>query len=116
MHLGSRVQSIGEKICIHIRVGTLAAYRRFLPGQPDFEHLRDIVHAYLGKVLEVDVAVWLPRSELPPAVLGRSTELGWMACLVESAPDPGLADEMVRATTYRLPPGQMHNEPISQAA
>ncbi len=103
MHLGSRVQSIGEKICIHVRVPTLAAYRRFLPGGTGNAHLRDIVFWYLGRVFEVDVAVWLPRREVPAARLGATAELGWMACIAPSVP-AGSENEYLRGTIYRLDP------------
>ncbi len=98
IHLGSRIRSIGEKICIHVRVPTLAAYRRFLPGGVDHEHLRAITQWYLGKTFDVDVAVWLPQRELEPAKLGVSAALGWMACI---APPAG-GDHFVRGTLYQL--------------
>lgn len=100
IHLGSRIRSIGEKICIHVRVPTLARYRRFLPGGPDHAHLRAIAFWYLGQSFEVDVAVWLPQREVRPARIGESTDVGWMACL---APPKG-GDNYVRGTLYRLDP------------
>lgn len=100
-HLGSRVRSIGEKMVLHVRVPTLEAYDRFLPGGPDHAHLRDITFWYLGQAYEIDVALWLPQPEVRPAVLGVSTRLGWMACM---APDSGNPDHMTRATRYRLAP------------
>lgn len=102
MHLGSSIRSIGEKICIHVRTSTFASYRRFLPGGPDFRHLRDITAWYLGKTFEVDVAVWLPRSEVAPARLGETAELGWMACVAPAAADDADPDELVQGTIYRL--------------
>lgn len=103
IHLGRRIQSIGEKICIHVRVPTLAAYRGFLPGGPRYAHLRDIVFWYLGRIFEVDVAVWLPRREVPAARLGSSVELGWMACIAPQIPEDK-KDEFVRGTIYRMEP------------
>lgn len=98
IHLGSRIQSIGEKIRLHVRTRTLGAYRRFLPGGPDHAHLEMIVLGYLGVAFEVDVAVWLPQSQVEPAQLGTSAQLGWMACV---AP-PGGSDALVQGTNYRL--------------
>ncbi|WP_165352810.1 type VI secretion system baseplate subunit TssG [Loktanella sp. IMCC34160] len=98
IHLGSRIQSIGEKIRLHIRTRTLDAYRRFLPGGPDHAHLEMMVLSYLGVAFEVDVAVWLPQSQVEPAKLGTSVQLGWMACV---AP-PGGSDALVQGTNYRL--------------
>ena len=103
IHLGSRIQSIGEKICVHVRVKTLAAYKGFLPGGPQNAHLRDIIFWYLGRIFEVDVAVWLPRGEVPAAQIGASVELGWMACVAPQVPEDQ-RDEFVRGTIYRLDP------------
>ncbi len=98
MHLGRRIQSIGEKIRIHLRTPTLAAYRRFLPGGPDHDHLRMLVESYLGLAFEVDVALWLPQAEVEPTALGRAGQLGWMACV---APPAG-GDHFVQGTNFRL--------------
>lgn len=108
IHLGSRIKSIGEKICIHVRVPTLAAYRGFLPGGRQNAHLRDIIFWYLGRIFEVDVAVWLPRKEVPAAALGATVELGWMACVAPSVP-AGRENEFVRGTIYRLDPTARDN-------
>lgn len=103
VHLGSRIQSIGEKICIHVRVPTLNAYKGFLPGGRENAHLRDIIFGYLGRIFEVDVAIWLPRSEVPSAQLGTSVELGWMACVAPIVPEDK-KHEYVRGTIYRMDP------------
>lgn len=80
-HLGSRIQSVGEKICVHVYADTLDAYERMLPGGADHVQLDMVVASYLGITLEVDVAVWLPHGEVPPAKLGEAGTLGWMACM-----------------------------------
>lgn len=98
IHLGRRILSIGEKIRIHIRAATLDGYRRFLPGGPDHGQLRTVVQSYLGLAFEVDVALWLPQREVEPTVMGRSGQLGWMACV---AP-PGEGDAFVKGTNFRL--------------
>ena len=101
LHLGSRARSIGEKIYLHVRVPTLAAYDRFLPGGPDHTHLRDLTFWYLGQAFDIEVCLWLPQPQVCAAVLGQTTRLGWMACV---APDPGNPDHMTRTTRYRLVP------------
>lgn len=98
IHLGNRIQSIGEKIRIHIHTNTIAAYRRFLPGGPDYMHLRMLVLSYLGVAFDVDVALWLPQPEVEATQLGSSGELGWMACIAPQVE----GDEYVRGTNYRL--------------
>jgi type VI secretion system protein ImpH len=98
IHLGRRILSIGEKIRIHIRAATLDSYRRFLPGGPDHAQVRTVVQGYLGLAFEVDVALWLPQREVEPTVMGRSGQLGWMACV---AP-PGDGDAFVKGTNFRL--------------
>ena len=99
VHLGSRARSIGETIRLHVRVPTLEAYDRFLPGGTDHAHLRDITFWYLGQAFDIEVVLWLPHPQVCPAILGQSTRLGWMACI---APNPGDPNHMTRATRYRL--------------
>lgn len=98
-YLGSRVQSVGEKIRLSIRARDLADYRRYLPGQPAYQRLADIVFWYLGKSYDVEVALSLPADAIPPAGLGKSAELGWMAALPRhTAPAPGEYAEAARFT------------------
>lgn len=106
LHLGARVRSISEKFRIHLRVRTMAAYRRLLPGGPDHAHLRDIVFWYVGQRFEIEIALWLPQPEVQAAVLGETAVLGWMACI---APDASRPDNMVHATRYALTP-QEHSQ------
>lgn len=101
IHLGSKVQSIGEKITVHVHVDTYAAYERFLPGGIDHAQLRDLIFWYLGRAFDIEVALWLPNPEVRPAVLGQSTTMGWMACI---APDPGNPDHNIRVTRFELTP------------
>lgn len=98
IHLGSRVLSIGEKIRINVYTTTLEKYRRFLPGGADHLRLWVAVLGYLGLQFEVEVAVWLPQSEVAAANLGTTVQVGWMACV---APPEG-GDAIVKGTTYRL--------------
>ncbi|AUH32945.1 type VI secretion system baseplate subunit TssG [Paracoccus tegillarcae] len=99
MYLGARVQSVGEKIRLDLRTGSLAEYRRFLPGQPGYQRLADIVFWYLGKTYVVDVSLALPASEVEPAMLGKSASLGWMAALAPANDDP---NAFVTAASFSL--------------
>lgn len=88
--LGSRAQSINEKITIQIKAKTLSEYREFLPGGASHTRMLDIVNSYLGRSFEVSVALSLPADAFEPAVIGKSAELGWMATLEpEPTPPPG---------------------------
>ncbi|WP_185968394.1 type VI secretion system baseplate subunit TssG [Paracoccus sp. M683] len=99
MYLGARVQSVGEKIRLDLRTSSLAEYRRYLPGQPGYQRLADIVFWYLGKTYVVDVSLSLPATEVDPAVLGKSASLGWMAALAPANDDP---TAFVTAATFTL--------------
>ncbi|WP_341485913.1 type VI secretion system baseplate subunit TssG [Thioclava sp. GXIMD4215] len=99
LHLGAQVRSIGEKITIHLHVPDMVQFNHMLPGAQGHAELRDLVRWYLGVVTEVDVALWLPKPQIMPAVLGQSTRIGWMACI---APDPGRPEQQVHATRYTL--------------
>jgi type VI secretion system protein ImpH len=103
LHLGNRVRSIAEKFHLHIRVPDFAAYQRFLPGGADHDALRDLVFWYLGQRFEIEVLLWLPVPEVRPAILGQSTQLGWMACV---APDYDNPDHRINATRFRLRPAR----------
>jgi len=104
IHLGSRVKTVTEKLRLHIHVPTITIYERFLPGGAEHASLSEIVFWYLGQRFEIDVAVWLPKPEVTPAVLGQTANLGWMACI---APQPGVAAHMVRAVCYALAPPEL---------
>ncbi len=84
MYLGARVASVNEKIRLRVPTRTIAEYRSLLPGGASHRRMRDIVRWYLGQSVEVDVALSLPAAEMPSAVVGASTQLGWVASL---APD-----------------------------
>jgi len=103
MHLGNRVQSVNDKIRLHIRTETLAAYRRLLPGGEDHARLRDIVHWYLGKAFEIEIALALPAGEVPAAQIGASAELGYMAC-VAPAREAAANDNYIISATFLLRP------------
>lgn len=98
--LGARVQSVDEKIRLHVRTQSLAEYRNFLPGGEAHSRLRDIVAWYLGNRFEVDVSLTLPSDQMQPAQLGQSTELGWMASLEPADPPPPATQ--VQGATYPL--------------
>ena len=101
IHMGKKVRSIGEKITVHVYVKTYDAYCRFLPGGVDHAHLRDLTFWYLGRAFDIEVALWLPKPEIRPAILGQSIQMGWMACI---APDPGNPDHLTRVTRFELLP------------
>lgn len=102
MFLGARLQSVSERILLHIRTRSLQDYRRYLPGGDAHANLADIVFWYVGKTMEVGVELSLPSDEVPPAQLGQSIELGWMAA-VEPSNDPD-APEFVAVARYTLDP------------
>ena len=100
MFLGGRVQSVDEKVRLHVRTKSLKEYRSFLPGGQSYGRMRDIVHWYLGDAYEVDVSLTLPADQVQPAVIGKSAELGWMAALEPAEPRP--PDQQVQGATYPL--------------
>lgn len=102
--VGGRVQSVNEKIAVHIKTKSLAEYRAFLPGGHLYLRLKDIVTGYLNQSFEVDVALSLPADQMPPAVIGQSAELGWLANLTPAgaANDPDAKTTFLPAATYQL--------------
>ena len=86
---------------MHLECSTIDQYRSFLPGRGRQAELRDLVQGYLGPFFEIDVALWLPRSEIAPTQLGQTTELGWTSAMPMRHGDTSQA-EMVRATQYKI--------------
>ncbi|MFN3145152.1 MAG: type VI secretion system baseplate subunit TssG [Paracoccaceae bacterium] len=114
LFIGARMRTVSQRIRVHVRVASIHDYFQFLPGHEDHDHLRAIVFWYLGLTYEVELVLWLPWPEVRPAVLGRTTQLGWMACI---APDPGKSEHLVQATCFMLaPPGQVENDTALEAA
>ena len=99
-YLGARVQSVEEKLVLHIHTRSFAQYRDFLPGGASHKRLRDIVAWYLGEAYEVDVSLSLPAGEARLAKLGETVELGWMALLEPDDPPP--PDARMKAASYAL--------------
>lgn len=89
-HLGARVQSINHKITVTIRTHSLDEYESFLPGQPRFRQIVDLLYFQLGELIDVDLALELPRKIRPGTRLGVAGRLGWTAW---SAPDATAAND-----------------------
>ncbi|SFA52006.1 type VI secretion system protein ImpH [Paracoccus halophilus] len=81
IYLGARLQSVNEKICIRVNLPDPDEYRGFLPGRPRYGRLADLVFWYLGKCVEVDLALSLPPATIPPATLGGDAAIGWLAAM-----------------------------------
>jgi type VI secretion system protein ImpH len=99
MYLGARVPTVNDKIRLNLRTRSLKEYRDFLPGGALHARLQALVRWYLGRSVDVDVQLSLPADQMPPAVLGKSTELGWIASLAPPANRSG----MVPGASYALP-------------
>ncbi|MDO5705202.1 MAG: type VI secretion system baseplate subunit TssG, partial [Paracoccus sp. (in: a-proteobacteria)] len=89
--LGSRVQSVNEKIRIRVMVPSLARYRAFLPGGADHQRLASLVFWYLGRSYDIDLALMLAADQIPPAQIGGGAALGWLAA-VSPARGEGFAE------------------------
>lgn len=102
LFLGARAQSVAERIDIRLHAASLDEYRGLLPGGPVHARLSGLIFWYLGKSFEVGVTVSLPANSIPPAQLGQSAELGWLAVMAPRyAPDDA---SPVDVTTYTLSP------------
>lgn len=101
-YLGARLRSVNETIRIHLRARDLAQYRLFLPGGAGWARLSEVVFWYLGKSLDVVVALSLPASQIPETRLGAEGQLGWMAALVADGGGRAAPDTMIEAAHYHL--------------
>ncbi|MFQ6551454.1 type VI secretion system baseplate subunit TssG [Aestuariibius insulae] len=100
--MGSRIPSVSETIGLRFHFDTLDQYRRFLPGGSDHDVLCDLIFWYLGKRFDIRVTLALLASEVAPAQLGVSADLGWMACIAPVEPKGD--NDYVEATTFLLDP------------
>lgn len=75
--LGSRVQSVNEKIRVSVQTESLAEYQSFLPGGRNFTRLTELLFWYLGHETEVEIAPSLPADQVRPMALGKAGALGW---------------------------------------
>jgi len=122
--LGGHVQSLSAKIRIHVMLRDLGQYQRFLPGGSDHAALQDIVFWYLGQAFDIETALWLPRPEISTAVLGQSTQVGWLACIgpvaAADAPTSGtvppLADGHMQVSRYPLLPAPLVDDELKTSA
>lgn len=94
-YLGARVFSINDKARLTIRTRSLAEYESFLPGTDRCRALTDFLYFYLGDATEIDVALALPRRELPEVRLGAAGQLGWTTF---AAPDRNAGDPDAHVT------------------
>lgn len=86
VYLGARLQSVNEKVCIHLVLPDADHYRAFLPGADSHNRLADLVFWYLGKCVDVDLSLALPAGRIPPARLGEAS-IGWLAAMRRAAPE-----------------------------
>jgi type VI secretion system protein ImpH len=75
--LGSRVQSVNEKIRVAVQTESLAEYQSYLPGGINFSRLTELIFGYLGHETEVEIAPSLPANQVRGMALGQSGALGW---------------------------------------
>ncbi|MDO5605768.1 MAG: type VI secretion system baseplate subunit TssG [Paracoccus sp. (in: a-proteobacteria)] len=80
-YLGNRVQSVSEKICIHLDLPDAARYGAFLPGGDEHRMLTHLIFWYLGRAYDVELALRLPPAQIPAATLGQTVQLGWLAAI-----------------------------------
>ncbi len=87
--LGSRVQSVNEKIRVSVRTESLAEYQSFLPGAANFIRLTELLFWYLGHEIEVDIAPSLPADQIIGMSLGKGGALGWTGWMAPPPATPG---------------------------
>ncbi len=87
--LGSRVQSINEKIRIGVHTESLAEYQSYLPGAANFIRLTETVFCYLGHEIEVEIAPALPADQIKGVALGKGAALGWTGWVAPPPAEPG---------------------------
>ena len=87
--LGSRVQSVNEKIRVAVKTESLPQYQSFLPGGSSFQRLTELLFSYLGHETEVEIAPSLPADQIKGVALGQSGALGWTGWIAPPDSPPG---------------------------
>lgn len=87
--LGSRVQSVNEKIRVGIRTESLAEYQSYLPGGSNFARLTELLFCYLGHETEVEIAPSLPADQIRGVALGKGAALGWTGWIAPPKAEAG---------------------------
>lgn len=87
--LGSRVQSVNEKIRVAVKTESLPQYQSFLPGGSSFQRLTELLFSYLGHETEVEIAPSLPADQITGMALGKSGALGWTGWIAPPTAPPG---------------------------
>lgn len=92
-YLGSRVPDRNGKFRIVMGPLSFSRFRDFLPGQPDYQALRDLVQFMLRDQLAYDIKLLLRADDIPAMTLAKDSvnRLGWSTWL-GNAPE---ADEAV---------------------
>jgi type VI secretion system protein ImpH len=111
LFLGARIRTVNDRITLSLRARSLASYRAYLPGGAAHQRLSDLVFWYLRDRVAVTLRLSLPASAIPPARLGATAELGWMAALAPTFPpdDPNF----VPVAEFLL---DLSSHPAAQAA
>lgn len=87
--LGSRVQSVNEKIRVAVKTESLPQYQSFLPGGSSFQRLTELLFTYLGHETEVEIAPSLPADQIKGVALGKAGALGWTGWIAPPPAKPG---------------------------
>lgn len=87
--LGSRVQSVNEKIRVAVKTESLPQYQSFLPGGSSFQRLTELLFTYLGHETEVEIAPSLPADQIKGIALGKVGALGWTGWIAPPPAEPG---------------------------
>lgn len=87
--LGSRVQSVNEKIRVAVKTESLPQYQSFLPGGSSFQRLTELLFSYLGHETEVEIAPSLPADQIKGVALGKAGALGWTGWIAPPTSEPG---------------------------
>lgn len=92
VRLGEGVVTVEGRICIHVRAEDMDTFFTYLPGGRRHALIHDLVKGYLGNAIDAQIAISMPARAIPPARLGVSAYLGWMAPLppgTRPIPAPG---------------------------
>jgi len=103
--LGQRVYLVDDRFEVRITAPTHRQFRRLLPGGDLFSLASEALDALAPSHLEWGVTLCLPQTEVEPARLGDTAQLGWSSWIGQPANDDLREDVHLRRSSADLRAG-----------
>ena len=114
LKLGSRVQTVSDKLRVLVRANSVEDYKSYLPGATKFQLLCDLAQGYLGPFVDIEIAPSMPRNALPAVRIGQSRALGHTSWIAPPEVKGAAAKTFVQSAVFGAP--GLHEDEEQNAA